>query len=124
MGKKLITDEGKNELLRLGFKSGNKSAFQYMALGSSDSKGAQGGKFVEVGERVKTKVNDPKNKEITITATFDENNNADGSTIAEIGLCNDATHTSEETFFMYSEVPNIPKEDNISLQYTVIISIE
>lgn len=128
MGRKLITDAGKNELLRLGFKAGNSGAFHYMALGTEGSAGAQGGNFFEIStdgyERAETQTEEPTNKEIIISATFDETNNADGKTITEIGLCNAPRHTSEEVFFMYSEVPNIPKEDNISLQYTIIMSIE
>lgn len=128
MGKKLVTDAGKNELLRLCFASGSKGPFNWMALGGESSKGAQGGKFVEISEkgyhRVETKPGTPTNKEIVISATFEENNNAEGKIISEIGLCNSSNHTTEETFFLYSEVPEIPKESNISLKYTVIISME
>lgn len=128
MGKKIITDAGKNELLRLGFASGSRGPFNYMALGTDDSKGSQGGKFVEINtsgyQRVETTIEEPTNKEIVISATFDEANNAEGKTVSEIGLCNSERASSEEVFFLYSEVPSIPKEDNISLKYTIIISIE
>lgn len=136
MGNKLITDKGKTELLRLGFVSEEAGgAFQYMALGGNSSEGAQGGQFAEVSgsgyERVKTVLDETtelnEQKEIIISGTFTETNYAptdDSGAITEIGLCNSEVSTNNEIFFMYSEVPKINKTGDISLKYTVIISID
>ena len=133
MSNKLITDEGKKELLRLGFKSEETGgAFSYLALGGANSTGAQGQKFTEVSggqySRVQTEITENKDKSINITGTFKEDNYAptDGSgQITEIGLCNQPYFVTDgEIFFMYSEVPPIIKTGDISLQYTIIISID
>ena len=132
MGNKLITDKGKTELLRLAFKREEAGgAFNFLALGGSNSAGAQGLKFAEVSgdnyHRVQTEVEKLEDKKITISGTFKEENYApsEGKLIKEIGLCNDDTiGKSEEVFFMYSEVPEIYKTGDISLQYTFIISID
>lgn len=132
MSNKLITDAGKTELLRLGFKAQEAGgAFSFLALGGDSSTGAQGQKFAEVSgdnyERVETTVDSLEDKTITISGTFEETNYAptDGSgTIKEIGLCNSDTNDNEEIFFMYAEVPKIVKTGDISLQYTIIISID
>ena len=127
MSDKLITNSGKNELLSLGFKTAP-GAFAYLALGGINSEGATGGAFSEVSgsgySRVETTVEEG-DKKIYITGTFSEENyapNADG-TITEIGLCNtDVLGTG--TYFMYSKVPQIDKTGDISLQYTILISID
>lgn len=132
MSNKLITNAGKTELLRLGFKAQEASgAFSFIALGGSSSEGAQGKTFAEVSgdnyERVETTVDSLEDKTITISGTFEETNYAptDGSgKIKEIGLCNSDISSSEEIFFMYAEVPDIIKTGDISLQYTIIISID
>lgn len=130
MSNKLITDAGKTELLRLGFKEeATGGAFSYIALGGPNSKGAKGESFDEVSgyERVKTTVDKVEDKSIVISGTFEETNYApttDG-VIKEIGLCNsDVQNSSNETFFMYAEVPEIKKTGDISLQYTIVISID
>lgn len=129
MGAKLITDEGKNELLELGFKREEAGgAFKYLALGKANSTAAQNGssKFSEASgyERAVVTASDAQNKSITLTATFDEENlnTSEGETIKEIGLCNDTS--TDATFFMFSEVPPITKTGDISLEYTIIISID
>ena len=134
MGNKIITDEGKTELLRLGFTDGDHKSFSYLALGSGESEAAQGGEWKEVSNnnysRVPTTLESDiiqDGKEIVISGIFKEENYSvagDGGVISEIGLCNSATTSNEETFFLYSEVPEIAKTDNISLKYTIIISIE
>lgn len=129
MSNTYITDDGKTELLRLGFASEEEGGtFNYMALGGSNSTGAQGGTWSEVTgsgyQRIKTKVEKNKDKSIEISATFEETNYAptDGQgQIKEIGLCNGS---DGDIFFMYSEVPAIYKTGDISLQYTIIISID
>lgn len=131
MGKKLITDEGKNELLALVFTMGNRSPFNWLALGGDNSKGAQGGVWEEVSgvgnsyHRVKTEVEkSPTNREIVISGTFEDDNDTGEATITEIGLSNSETKSSDETFFFYGEVANIIREDNVSLKYTIIFSVE
>ena len=130
MSKKVITDEGKTELLRLGFKSEEAGgAFTFMGLGDDSSKGAQGGAWHEISSsdyhRVQTEVvGTPQDKSITISATFDEANYAPATSdkkVTEIGLFN---ASSNGQAFMYSEVPKIAKTGDISLQYTIIISID
>ena len=136
MGNKLITDKGKTELLRLAFDSEEAGgAFKYLALGGNGSKGAQGEEFKEVSgpgyERVQTEIDKTtelsEQKEIIISGTFNESNYAptDGNEkITEIGLCNTESVSSSQIFFMYSEVPEINKTGDISLKYTIIISID
>lgn len=131
MGNKLITDAGKTELLRLGFSREEAGgAFKYIALGGANSQGSTGGEFKEVSgsnyERVKTEA-DVKNKTITITGTFNEENYApvDGEgLIKEIGLCNNDVGGSEKIFFLFSDVAEVYKTGDISLEYTIIISID
>ncbi len=128
--KKLITDDGKTELLRLGFKSEEAGgSFSFLALGGPNSTGAQDENFVEVSgsgyQRVQTVIDSLEDKTITISGIFDESNYApESGMIKEIGLCNSDIHDGTETFFMYSEVPPIYKTSDISLQYTIIISID
>ena len=131
MSNKLITDAGKTELLRLGFKAQEAGgAFSFLALGGSSSTGAQGKQFAEIAdgtyERVETEVENLEDKTITISGTFEETNYApsEGGIIKEIGLCNQDTHGNEEIFFMYAEVPEVIKTGDISLQYTIVISID
>ena len=132
MGNKLITDEGKNELLRLAFKREEAGgAFNFIALGGVNSKGAQGEIFSEVQgsnySRVQAETDTDHNKKVIITGTFNEENYAptDGSgLIKEIGLCNNEVETAQTKFFMYAEVPEAYKNGDISLQYSIIISID
>ena len=70
MGKKLITNEGKTELLRLAFKREEAGgSFCFLALGGTGSEGAQGKLFKEVSgdnySRVQTEVNDDQIKDKT-----------------------------------------------------------
>ena len=134
MGNKLITDKGKSTLLKIGFTSGNHNGFTYLALGSGDSKASQGGQWDEInGEgyhRVPTTLEqdfDETAKQIAISGVFTEDNyhpSGDGKLIKEIALCNSSRDTNASTYFLFSEVPEIYKNDNISLKYTIIISIE
>ena len=134
MANKLVTDRGKTELLRLGFvDDDSRGAFNYLALGSGDSKGAQGGTFVEVNgenyERVETTIESDiigEEKEIQISGVFDEVNYSpsNGGLISEIGLCNSQYPSNEQIFFLYIEVHEIYNTDSIILKYTIIISIQ
>ncbi|MBO5476304.1 MAG: hypothetical protein J6A15_00935 [Clostridia bacterium] len=131
MAQSLITDEGKTEVLRLAFKNDtDHGAFNFMALGGNSSSGYQDGNFNEVTDtsyhREETDVTLLDDKQIQISATFDETNLniSDGEIIKEIGLVNSLEYSSEEIFFAYCEVPKIEKNDVISLKYTVVIEIE
>ena len=133
MAESFITDKGKTEVLRLAFKNDDaRGAFNYMALGGANSSGAEGGEFVEVSgssyHRVKTDIEEsPTTKMITISGTFDETNfnvSGNGELIKEIGLVNSSEDASEQTFFAYCEVPQINKNDSITLKYTIVIEIE
>ena len=135
MVNKIITQEGKEELLRLGFASEEAGgAFKYVALGGESSKASQTGNkgdFMEVTgpdyyRATATVVGDIQNKSITITATFDENNldPSEGEIVKEVALCNDDSESSTVKYFMFSQVPPIAKTGDISLQYTFIISID
>ena len=131
MAQSLITDEVKTEVLRLAFKNDtDHGAFNFMALGGNSSSGYQDGNFNEVTDtsyhREETDVTLLDDKQIQISATFDETNLniSDGEIIKEIGLVNSLEYSSEEIFFAYCEVPKIEKNDVISLKYTVVIEIE
>lgn len=131
MAETVITDDGKTEVLRLAFVNDDAhAAFNYMALGGSNSAGAQNKDFIEISDasyyREETQVEALNDKNISISATFDETNfnTSDGELITEIGLVNSSEYASEEIFFAYCEVPNIKKTNSISLKYTVIIEIE
>lgn len=131
MAKTLITDEGKTEVLRLAFKNDDsRGGFDYIALGGANSAGAQKKEFAEITDssyqRAQTTVDSLDDKSISISAIFDETNlnSSNGELITEIGLVNSSEYSGEETFFTYCEVPNITKDDSISLKYTIIIEIE
>lgn len=132
MAKTVITDKGKTEVLRLAFSSEDSyGAFKYMALGGNNSSGSQqDGIFVEVTDssynRVEVQQDSLDDKSIVISAIFDETNlnSSQGETITEIGLVNSIDYSDQEVFFAYCAVPNIVKDDNISLKYTVVIEIE
>ena len=65
------------------------------------------------------------NQSITLTGIFDDTNYnpSSGGIIKEIAIVNSFQQTSEETFFVIAEVPEITKTDNISLKYSIIITI-
>ena len=131
MAKTLIIDEGKTEVLRLSFKNDDsRGGFDYIALGGANSAGAQKKEFAEITDssyqRAQTTVDSLDDKSISISAIFDETNlnSSNGELITEIGLVNSSEYSGEEVFFTYCEVPNITKDDSISLKYTIIIEIE
>lgn len=132
MAQSLITDKGKTEVLRLAFKNDDAhGAFNYMALGGSNSTGAQDENFIEVVDasyyREETEIEELNDKTIKISATFDETNfnvSGEGELIKEIGLVNSSEDAQEQIFFAFCEVPNIYKNDSITLKYTIIVEIE
>ncbi len=132
MANKYITAEGKNKLLKLGFlNSGDTGSFNYIALGGTNSAGATGGTFQEIDaenySRQQVALDSEGQQSITISAIFDENNvaSSEGVEVTEIGIVDHEFYAgSDEQFFAYAEVPPISKTSNISLKYTIIISIE
>ena len=132
MANKYITANGKNKLLKLGFLHNNDTNnFNYIALGGTDSAGATGGQFQEIDgdnySRQEVSLDAEGQQSITISAIFDENNvaSSEGIEITEIGIVDhEFPAGNDEQFFAYAEVPRIVKTSNISLKYTIIISIE
>lgn len=136
MGDKYITEEGKEQLLRLGFLNDNNSNnFNFLALGVTGSTGSTQGTsgFREADgynyERailVEEKNEDSTGSSLSISATFgDDNfNRSEGSTVTEIGIVNQKDPSNNDKWFAFMSVPNIVKNSNISLKYTIVISIE
>ena len=143
--KKIITKEGKNEVLKIAFSNtDNENTFRYLALGTSDGKASQTGlkeDFVEVNradnyhrvglssESEENTIEFDGNGTATISFVVNENNyTGAGVTIQEIALCNDVeadiNADSACKVFAFCEVPPIEKTSNISLKYTLKISIE
>lgn len=142
--KKFITEEGKNEVLKIAFSdSGNDNTFRYLALGTNSGTAAETGlkeNFVELDRsenyrRVGVSTDTEENTIVfdnngTATISFivsEDNYTGSGAVIKEIALCNDAEAdiTSEQCkVFAFCEVPEIEKTSNISLKYTLRISIE
>lgn len=130
MAKTVITDKGKGEILRLAFANEDpRGAFNYMALGGINSAKTNGGSFVEITDtsykRESTKMETVDEKSISVSATFDETNinSSNGEIIKEIALVN-SSEPGGDIFFAYCEVPNVSKDDTMSLKYTIIIEIE
>ena len=135
MSDKYITDEGISEILKIAFANdGSNKSFSYMALADSTSSASLNGDndaFSELSRanysRVPTVVEDSSTpKKITLSAIFDENNydSSDNTEVGEIGLCNSPTNAENTIFFAYCKVPKLPKNGQISLKYTIIISAQ
>lgn len=145
--KKVITEEGKNEVLKIafgGYTEGT-NTFNYLALGTGlgglASESGNKEDFQELDDPSYSRVNATstesdnvvefdENGTATISFTIDENNyNVDnGSTIKEIALCNSSEkgdiRSGNGKVFAFCEVPPIQKTGSISLKYTLKISIE
>lgn len=130
-----VTDEGKKKLLKLGF-LGETNGFRYMAL--SNGKASTTGEKEDFNEiigrgnysRVEIKSDEiaglgNAEKSINITGTFEGSNYnlSEGGLISEIGIVDSKTHVDSETFFAFIKVPEIIKTDNITLKYSVVISL-
>jgi hypothetical protein len=134
MANKYITPEGKTKLLKLGFLNNDDVGnFNYLALGGENSTSAStenSQNFQEIDgnsyQRQKLVLQEEGDQSIIISATFDENiaNPSEGVEIREIGIVDHEYYDPNEKFFAYAEVPPISKTNNISLKYTIIISIE
>lgn len=132
---KCITNEGKDQILKLAFLSNSANTFSYCALAEKGtnlaSETGDAADFNEINgngyHRVKITADDSKIENNTLTASciFDDDNyfTETGKVIAEIGLC-DSYDSDTPTFFAFSQVPNIEKTGSVSLKYTWVIHIE
>lgn len=132
MANKLITPEGKTKMLQYSLGGGEDGSFRYLALGDGESAAASGGDFSEVSgsnyQRVELDVQQSSNdsQSITLTAIFEDSNYnpSQGGYVSEIGIVNNPEpNAQQDTFFAYAEIPEILKSDNISLKYTIVISV-
>ena len=133
MANKVITPEGKTKMLQYAL--GGDDGFRYLALGSGESNAASTGNksnFDELSgnnyKRVLLEQQEsvPDSQSITLTAVFDDNNYnpSGGGLVSEIGIVNNPNKNSQQdTFFAFAEIPEILKSDNISLKYTIVISV-
>ncbi|MBR3208633.1 MAG: hypothetical protein IKF82_00035 [Bacilli bacterium] len=134
MSDKYITSKGKGLLLQLGFLSNNSTSnFNYLALGSQNSSGSQGeaGTFQEISDstyrREQLHYEDSTDSSLSVSAIFDDTNYqpAEGGIVSEIGIVNQyEKNSSTDQWFAFLKVPDIKKDGNISLKYTIVISIE
>lgn len=134
MTKQYITEQGKQLLLELAFLSDNSTNnFNYLALGTQNSTGSDGvsGTFEEVSDSTYRRVSLYKenivDNKLSVSAIFDDTNYAptEGGPIGEIGIVNQyEKNSATDKWFAFLEVPKINKDDNISLKYTIVISIE
>ena len=136
MMEKYITPNGNKHLLELGFlNDDNTSNFNFAALGIGDSSAAtnNGTGFNEANgdnyQRVQfaqENTMDDTDTSIAISATFDSTNfnPSEPVHVAEIGIVNQDIENDNDTFFAYMSVPSIDKTSNVSLKYTVIITLE
>ena len=134
---KYITPDGKKHLLVLGFlNDDNASNFNYVALGIEDSNAAinNGKGFQEANgynykrarfEKEENKIDDTGTS-ISVSAIFDSTNfnPSESINISEIGIVNQDFGNDSDTFFAYMSVPKIEKSSNVSLKYTIVITLE
>ncbi len=145
--KKFITEEGKQEVLKIafgGYTEGT-NTFNFLALGTGlgglASQSGDKKDFIELQDSSYSRVNATSTESdnvvtfgndgtATISFTIDENNynvDSESSIIKEIALCNSRDgniQNGECTVFAFCEVPPIQKTGSISLKYTLKISIE
>lgn len=127
MTKKYITPAGKTKLLQKAFVDGT-NAFKYMALG--DGNGAISEDITNFKElaghnyrRVVTTCSEG-DQSVTIHGVFEGNNYnpSDGGDVKEIAIT-DSSEINSGSIFAVIEVPNIVKNNNISLKYSVVITL-
>ena len=136
MMEKYITPDGKKYLLELGFlNDDNTSNFNFVALGVSDSSAStnNGQNFTEAdgynysrAQLQQENTMEETDTSIALSATFDSTNfnPSTGVQIAEIGLVNQDVANNNDKWFAFMKVPPISKTSNVSLKYTIIITIE
>lgn len=135
MTKTFITDEGKRKLLKLGF-LGETNCFKYMALSNGNAAVTQDktgfNEVINRGNYTRVQIQSDEvagladnNRSICITGVFEGSNYnlSDGGLITEIAIVDTESHNDAETFFAFIQVPEIIKTDNITLKYSVIISL-
>lgn len=136
---KIITAEGKTKMLEYVF--AGDEGFNYLALGvggsTNDASNASStgdkndfnelsGNNYERVALVKEGNTTADSQSITLSATFTDSNYnpSNGGNVGEIAIVNNATANEElDTFFAFADIPDILKSDNISLKYTIVISI-
>ena len=136
MMEKYITSAGKKYLLQLGFlNDDNTNNFNFVALGVGENSKASSNNGVGFEEadgyhyqREQFKIEESYQEEssIALSATFDSTNfnPSNGVQISEIGIVNQDVANNNDEWFAYMKVPPITKTSNVSLKYTVIISLE
>lgn len=136
MMSKYITPSGKKHLLELGFlNDDNTSNFNFVALGVSGSSAAtsDGVGFLEANgdnyQRVqlfKETTMEDTDESIAVSAIFDSTNfnPSQEVKIAEIGIVNQDIANNNDKWFAFMTVPGIDKASNVSLKYTIIITME
>ena len=108
----------------------NTSNFNYVALGVGESSAAVDktkGSFTEANgnqysrARLQKEENslDNTDQSVVISATFDSTNFSPSEGIAIQEIANDS-----DIWFAFLKVPEIKKTSNISLKYTIVVSIE
>ena len=132
MANKLITPEGKTQMLRYALGGADEGSFKYLALGDGQSSGASNGDFSELTDNnyrrveFETQTSSADSRSITLTAIFEDDNYnpSQGGYVSEIGIVNNPQRNAQQdVFFAYAEIPKILKSDNISLKYTIVISV-
>ena len=133
---KYITPSGKKYLLELGFlNDDNTSNFNFVALGvgdstASSSKGvgfteANGNNYKRVQLFKETTTESPETG-ICVSAIFDSSNfnPSQEVKVSEIGIVNQDVANNNDKWFAYMSVPKIDKATNVSLKYTIIITMK
>jgi len=135
MMEKYITPEGKKHLLKLAFlHDSNASNFNFVALGVNGSSAAVDeteSSFIEANnyqrEQLKLEeTTDETDQSLCVQATFNTSNldSSEPVTISEIAIVNQDIQSDYDKWFAFMRVPEIEKSSNVSLKYTIIISIE
>lgn len=133
---KYITPSGKKYLLELGFlNDDNTSNFNFVALGVDDSTAssnngsgfteANGNNYKRVQLFKETSMEDSETG-ICVSAIFDSSNfnPSQEVKISEIGIVNQDTANNNDKWFAFMSVPKIDKASNVSVKYTIIITME
>lgn len=136
MMEKYITADGKKHLLELGFLSNDTTSnFNFVALGVQDSNAStnNGEGFLEANgdnyhrvQLLEESTMEEDEQSISMSAIFDSTNfnPSEAVTVSEIGIVNQDIANDNDKWFAFLKVPPIDKASNVSLKYTIIISIE
>lgn len=138
MNEKYITETGKKHLLSLGFINQDSTGnFNYVALGVGDSSAAidktkdsfteaNGNQYAREMLKEETTNLDSTDQSLVMSATFDSTNfnPSEGVEIKEIGIVTQDVANNDDIWFAFLKVPEIRKTSNISLKYTIVVSIE